>query len=126
MPIFDNDPIVSRTKTVNGNGFNFGVYGESTLFNGVRGVTFAPGHGAVVGISENHSTQAGPGVFGQSDSTGVWGTSATSMGVLGESQSTTGGAGVMGKAVGPGVVGISGTWHGLYGETTSTTGGAAV
>lgn len=39
MPTYQNDPIVSRTNTETPEGFNFGVYGESTLFNGVRGVT---------------------------------------------------------------------------------------
>ena len=126
MPTYQNDPIVSRTNTETPEGFNFGVYGESALFNGVRGVTYAPGHGAVVGVNENHTLQAGPGVFGQSDGTGVWGTSKTWMGVYGNSESTTGGAGVMGEALGPGVIGKSQTWMGVYGETTSTTGGAGV
>jgi hypothetical protein len=127
MPSYQNDPIIVRTTTPSGpENYNGGIYGESTLFNGVRGVTYAPGHGAVVGISENHTPQAGPGVFGQSDATGVWGTSKTWMGVYGNSESTTGGAGVMGEAVGPGVIGKSQTWIGVYGETQSTTGGAAV
>ncbi len=63
MATFQDDPIISRTHSEQPE-FNGGVYGESTLFNGVRGVTFAPGHGAVVGVSENHTAQAGPGVFG--------------------------------------------------------------
>jgi hypothetical protein len=63
MATFQDDPIISRTHSEQPE-FNGGVYGESTLFNGVRGVTFAPGHGAVVGVSEKHTAQAGPGVFG--------------------------------------------------------------
>lgn len=127
MPSYQNDPIIVRTTTPSGSeNYNGGIYGESSLFNGVRGVTYAPGHGAVVGVSENHTPEAGPGVFGQSDGTGVWGTSKTWMGVYGNSESTTGGAGVMGEAVGPGVIGKSQTWMGVYGETTSTTGGAGI
>ena len=126
MPTYQNDPIVSRTNTETPEGFNFGVYGESTLFNGVRGVTYAPGHGAVVGVSENHTPQAGPGVFGQSDGTGVWGTSKTWMGVYGNSESTTGGAGVMGEGdPGPGVIGKSTKWIGVYGETAGIENGPA-
>lgn len=71
-------------------------------------------------------SNVGPGVFGQSTGTGVWGTSQTWMGVYGSSSSTTGGAGVMGEATGPGVIGVSKTWHGVYGETQSTTGGAGL
>jgi hypothetical protein len=125
MPTFQDDPVIARTH-VEIPAFSGGVYGESTQFNGVRGVTYAPGHGAVVGVSENHTNQAGPGVFGQSDGTGVWGTSKTWMGVFGFSESTTGGAGVMGEANGAGVIGKSHSWHGVYGETPSTTGGAGV
>jgi hypothetical protein len=127
MPSYQNDPIIVRTTEPSGpENYNGGIYGESTLFNGVRGVTYSPGNGAVVGISENHTPEAGPGVFGQSDATGVWGTSKTWMGVYGHSESTTGGAGVMGEALGAGVIGKSQTWMGVYGETTSTTGGAGV
>jgi len=125
VPTYQNDPIVSKTTT-QVPAFSGGVYGESTVFNGVRGVTYAPSAGGVVGVSENHTQQAGPGVFGQSDGTGVWGQSKTWMGVYGYSDSTTGGAGVMGEATGPGVIGKSKTWHGTYGETLSTTGGAGV
>jgi len=98
-----------------------GVYGESKGFNGVRGVTYSPGNGAVVGISENHTPQAGPGVFGQSDATGVWGTSKTWMGVYGNSESTTGGAGVMGehKGAGTGVKAVSKDGVGLAAYSTS-------
>jgi hypothetical protein len=125
MPIFNDDPVVSRTMN-NGTGFDGGVYGESNLFNGVRGITRAPGHGAVVGISEvrNPDSQghpernAGPGVFGQSEGTGVWGTSTSWLGVYGETTATAG-AGVWGtnKADGSGVVGIGeGGGVGVYGK----------
>jgi hypothetical protein len=126
MPSYQNDPIIVRTTTPSGpENYNGGIYGESTLFNGIRGVTYAPGHGAVVGISENHTPQAGPGVFGQSDAVGVWGTSKTWHGVAGFSESTTGGFGVYGEAIGPGVVGKSTTWFGVYGETAGVEGGPA-
>jgi hypothetical protein len=126
MPTFQNDPVVSRTNSGNANGLNSGVYGESTLSNGVRGVTSAPDQGAVVGVSENHTQHAGPGVFGQSDGTGVWGQSKTWMGVYGKSESTTGGAGVMGEGdPGPGVIGKSTKWIGVYGETSGVVNGPA-
>jgi hypothetical protein len=114
MPSYKDDPIIVRTTTPSGpENYNGGIYGESNLFNGLRGVTYAPGHGAVVGISENHTSQAGPGVFGQSDGTGVWGTSKTWMGVYGNTESTTGGAGVMGESTaGEGVRGVSHSAHG--------------
>ncbi len=125
MPTFEDDPVVSRNR-VDNETFAGGVYGESTKFNGVRGVSYAPGHGAVVGISENHTDKAGPGVYGQSDGTGVWGKSKTWMGVYGSSESTTGGAGVKGVgASGPGVVGTSTKWIGVYGETQGVENGPA-
>jgi hypothetical protein len=120
MPSYENDPIIVRTKEASGpENYNGGIYGESHLFNGVRGVSYAPGHGAVVGVSENHTAEAGPGVFGQSDGTGVWGTSKTWMGVYGETTSTTGGAGVWGehKAGGTGTVGKSDTGVGVWGTS---------
>ena len=103
-----------------------GVVGVSNQFNAVRGISHASFHGAVVGINDNDSGSAGPGVYGESKGTGVWGQSKTWMGVFGHSESTTGGAGVMGEAVGSGVIGKSQTWMGIYGETQSTTGGAGV
>ena len=103
-----------------------GVVGVSKEFNAVRGISHASFHGAVVGINDNDSGSAGPGVYGESKGTGVWGQSKTWMGVFGHSESTTGGAGVMGEAVGSGVIGKSQTWMGIYGETQSTTGGAGV
>lgn len=101
-----------------------GVYGESKAWNAVRGVTYAPGHAAVVGLSEVHNpdpvgqpqNSAGPGVLGQGDGTGVWGNSKTWMGVYGETQSTVGGAGVMGQhhQGGTGVYGLSQTGIGVH------------
>ena len=47
-----------------------GVLGESSQFEGVRGVSHAGGHGGVVGINDNDNSNpnnpAGPGVLGQS------------------------------------------------------------
>lgn len=111
-----------------------GVQGESYGFNGVRGVSFAPGHGAVVGVSEvhnpdpvNHPEQnPGPGVFGQSDGTGVWGASKTWYGVYGKNESNDSGGGVLGESDATGVAGISNKWNGVYGESKSTVGGAGV
>jgi hypothetical protein len=100
VPTYQDDPVVSRSHT--------------------------PNAGSVVGANEDQSDRAGPGVFGTSKGTGVWGESQTWHGVYGKSASTTGGAGVMGAAVGPGVIGESQTWHGLYGKSASTTGGAGV
>jgi hypothetical protein len=104
-----------------------GVTSESNLFEAVHGISHAgDGHGAIVGINDNATPSAGPGVQGKSRGTGVWGESETWMGVFGFSKSTTGGAGVMGQAEGPGVIGVSKTWHGVYGETPSKVGGAGV
>jgi hypothetical protein len=103
-----------------------GVLGESTQFEGVRGVSHAGFHGGVVGINDNTTNEAGPGVFGSSIATGVWGESKTWMGVFGKSQSTTGGAGVMGQGdPGPGVIGVSTNWIGVYGETSGIVNGPA-
>jgi hypothetical protein len=95
-----------------------GVYGESRGFNGVRGVSYAPGHGATVGISEHHTPEAGPGVFGQSDQVGVWGHSKNWVGVYGESENPNAGAGVWGRGVGdvPGVLGDSQNGPGVWGR----------
>jgi hypothetical protein len=101
---------------------NAAIIGESTVFNGIRGLGHASDHAAVVGLHDNK----GPGVQGRSEGVGVWGQSGTWMGVYGNSQSTTGGAGVMGEAIGAGVMGVSQTWLGVYGESKSTTGGAGV
>lgn len=99
MPNFKNDPIESKTETT------------------AR---------AISGISDNKSNEAGPGVYGESLATGVWGNSKTWMGVFGESKSTTGGAGVMGQGnPGPGVIGTSTEWIGVYGETAGMKNGPA-
>ncbi len=103
------------------------VSSEANLFEAVRGVSHAAdGHGATVGVNDNATDTAGPGVFGKSRGTGVWGESETWMGVFGYSISTSGGAGVMGQALGAGVIGESKTWMGVYGKTESITGGAGV
>lgn len=141
MPSYQNDPIIVRTTTPSGQeNYNGGIYGESNLFNGVRGVTTAPGHGAVVGVSENKTEQAGPGVFGLSRGVGVAGESSGFNGIRGISHAAGHGAcvgvndndtpqagpGVYGESKAAGVWGNSKTWHGVYGETQSTTGGTAV
>jgi hypothetical protein len=51
------------------------------------GISHASFHGAVVGINDNDSGSAGPGVYGESKGTGVWGQSKTWMGVFGHSES---------------------------------------
>jgi hypothetical protein len=107
-----------------------GVFGESTQFEGVRGVSHAPYHGGVVGVNDNNNADpknpAGPGVYGTSKGTGVWGNGETWMGVYGKSTSTVGGAGVMGEGdPGPGVIGKSTKWVGVYGETAGIENGPA-
>ncbi len=101
-----------------------GVLGESGKFEGVRGVSHAGYHGGVVGVNDSPEASAGPGVYGESRGTGVWGVSKTWMGVYGRSEGP--GAGVMGESAGPGVIGKSSSWHGVAGESESTSGGAAV
>ncbi len=103
-----------------------GVLGESGQFEGVRGISHAGHHGGVVGVNDNQTDAAGPGVFGTSKGTGVWGESQTWMGVYGNSKSTTGGAGVMGEAIGTAVIGKSQTSHGVYGQSQDKKGGAGV
>ena len=85
-----------------------GVYGRSKNAHGVYGHSSAKYHGGVTGINDNSSQEAGPGVLGKSNATGVWGESETWNGVYGESKSTTGGAGVCGKSeTGCGVIAIN-------------------
>jgi hypothetical protein len=103
-----------------------GVQGEGKQSVGVRGISHAAFHAGVLGVNDNGGDQPGPGVFGTSRGTGVWGESQTWMGVFGKSASTKGGAGVMGEGIGSGVIGLSKTWHGTYGRSESTTGGAGV
>lgn len=86
-----------------------GVFGESTLFEGVRGLSHSAGHGGVVGINDNQSDNAGQGVFGVSDKgEGVRGISHSPHhgGVVGTNDNA--GAGVHGESSsGEGVRGIS-------------------
>lgn len=84
-----------------------GVLGESAQFEGVRGIGHADNHGAVVGINDSQSDNAGPGVYGES---------ANGEGVRGHSKNRNHG----------GVVGTnSGGADGIYGES-SALGGAGV
>ncbi len=87
------------------------VLGEATVFEGVRGVSEAPGHGGVVGLNTDKSANAGPGVFGQSDQgEGVRGSSKADWhgGVVGTNDST-------GTNPGPGVYGESKGGEGVRG-----------
>jgi hypothetical protein len=95
-----------------------GVLGEAQIGDGVRGVSHAAYKGGVVGVNDNDTAQAGPGVYGESPATGVVGKSSTWHGVFGHTTSTTGGHGVAGE----GDVGVSGVgrkWIGVYGETNA-------
>jgi len=118
--------------------YSAGVHGENTNAGqqagpGVKGVSRGTGvwgesttwH-AVAGISASRT--GGAGVYGKSAGAGILGESVTWHGVFGASESATGGAGVWGesKARGPGVVGISVSWHGVFGKTASVEGGAGV
>jgi hypothetical protein len=102
-----------------------GALGESDQFEGVRGVSHAGSHGGVVGINDNDNSNkdnpAGPGVFGTSRGTGVWGNSETWLGVFGETNAPAdagaagvlgegkdGGDGVKGHARGQGKAGVAG------------------
>jgi hypothetical protein len=106
---------------------NAGLIGESSDYNGVRGLSHSnragTDGGGVVGVNDNN----GPGVAGWGKSVGVWGESQSWIGVFGKTLSTTTGAGVMGEAPsGSGVMGISKTWVGVYGETQGFNSGAGV
>ncbi|WP_329409577.1 hypothetical protein OG802_11125 [Streptomyces sp. NBC_00704] len=95
-----------------------GVVGEAQIGDGVRGVSHAEYKGGVVGVNDNDTPRAGPGVYGQSPGTGVVGESTTWHGVFGHTTSTSGGHGVSGD----GDVGVSGVgrkWIGVYGETNA-------
>ncbi len=102
-----------------------GVTGEATKFEGVRGISHAAGHGGVVGINDV-AKDAGPGVYGTSPATGVWGESTGTgwHGVFGTTPSKIGGAGVWGENTenGPGVVGKSGGGMGVVGESQENEG----
>jgi hypothetical protein len=74
-----------------------GVFGASDTGDAVRGEASGDSKAGVIGFSTNHTANAGPGVYGESDAVGVYGVSHTWHGVHGETTSTTGGAGVHGK-----------------------------
>ena len=126
-----------------------GVSGESTLFNGVLGVSTANGHSGVAGV---HDEGAGNGVYGRSKNgmgvvgyssavghagvtgvndegqgAGVYGRSRTNEGVRGES---TGFNGVLGQSTAPGHAGVAGVsvgsepGNGVYGR--SDNGGSGI
>ena len=84
--------IVGRSTVVSG----VGVYGESSQFNGVRGVANNANHGAVVGVHNN----GGIGVYGLTSGTGVQGDSTSVNGFGGFFRNTAGGIalGVQGTA----------------------------
>ncbi len=117
-------PVVGVNSLDARSGGGPGIYGESQAWNAVRGVTYAPGHAAVVGVSEVHNllgqrqSDPGPGVLGQSDGTGVWGASKTWVGVFGETHSTVGGPAVMGQhhQGGSAVYGVSPSGVGIHGK----------
>jgi hypothetical protein len=94
------------------NDTGIGVFGESMLYEGVRGVAHDINHGAVVGVHEG----GGFGVFGLSATgAGVVGDSTSWVGVYGESDTAFG---VQGKSEsGAGTVGVSTAWIGVYGES---------
>lgn len=97
-----------------------GVQGEASEGDGVFGLSHAPGKAGVLGINDDATPNAGPGVVGKSAATGVIGESTTWHGVFGKS--VAGGHGVAGE--GPvGVSGVGHSWIGVYGETQATDGG---
>jgi hypothetical protein len=123
------------------------VTGDASLFEGVRGVSHAPGHGGVTGFNLDSTTDAGPGVFGSSDNgegvrgvsksdahgavvgtnggaaEGVFGESARGEGVRGVSHSGAHGAVVGTNDAGVGVFGASGSGSAAGGEFQNTGGG---
>jgi hypothetical protein len=121
MPSYQNDPIIVRTTTPSGpENYNGGIYGESTIFNGVLGQTTADGHAGVAGVSD------------EGNSNGVYGRSKNANGVVGYSSSSgnngvagvnlNGGTGVFGNSqTGIGVFGLSETWEAVHAETKSAT-----
>jgi hypothetical protein len=72
-------------------------------------------YGPIVGIN---SFDAGPGVYGESTGSAVWGNSKAWVGVFGETQSTTGGVGVWGQhnQGGSAVFGFSPSGIGIHGK----------
>lgn len=104
-----------------------GVIGESTAYNGVRGISHAGGQNGsaagVAGVNDN----TGPGVFGESNNgIAVYGESKSWIGMFGKSESTGHGVGVLGEAIGAGVKGVSKTWVGVVGVGEATQGGGGV
>ncbi len=97
---------------------NVGVYGESTQYNGVRGVAYRLEHGAVVGIHNG----GGFGLYGQSSGHGVVGSSqGNGIGVYGESAQFEGVRGLAHHVDHGGVVGIhDGNGIGIYGTSGGT------
>ena len=106
-----------------------GVYGESSQFNGVRGVASNVNHGAVVGVHNS----AGIGVLGQSNGIGIFGNSlGGGPGVYGESAQFNGVRGLAHNINHGGVVGLhdgggtavfgTSAGTGVFGESTSATG----
>lgn len=105
---------------VHGKSAAAGVWGESTTWHGVVGLSTSPTGGA--------------GVMGGAVGPGVIGTSETWHGTYGESKSTTGGAGAWGEhkaggtgvqgnsTSGRGVAGSSQTGQGVYGHSVSQAG----
>ncbi len=99
-----------------------GVFGASNTGDAVRGETSGASKGGAVGINTNpNASQAGPGVYGESNWTGVWGVSHNYHGVVGESKSPTN-AGVYGSSDWVGVWGISNNFHGVAGQANSPNG----
>lgn len=120
-----------------------GVFGESSMFNGVRGVANAAAHGAVVGVHNNGGVgvlgqSTGNGVFGNSlgSGAGVYGVSAQFNGVRGVANNSAhgavvgvhnnGGIGLYGVSSGTGVHGDSSSAAGVGGYFRNTAGGTAL
>ncbi|MFE2585824.1 hypothetical protein [Streptomyces sp. NPDC059378] len=104
MPVFNNDPVVSKDEedvAVEGHSKGTGVLGNSSTWWGVVGASTSEGDGG--------------GVLGEANGPGVAGVSKTWHGVYGETTSTTGGAAVHGlsKSSAPGIYG-KGTHAGLF------------
>ena len=115
----------TRAACVEGNSTGsttWGVYGTSSIADGVHGVTAGPGSSGVSGISTG-TTGTAHGVYGKSSNgQGVYGASSTNNGVEGHS-SASNEAGVAGYGLyggsedGTGVYGNG--YFGVWGEGTS-------
>lgn len=88
---------------------NVGVVAESTVSNALLATSHADYQAAVLGVNDNNTDKAGPGVMGRSRGTAVWGESETWMGVFGVTHSVTGASGVYGVHLNGGcaTVGVS-------------------